>query len=285
MIVSEPIGYVRNRFVESLNPEQIKQEISRIEVLPAYAAGLNGIEEHGYIDIVFMFHREQQMELETRIRSGEVRGVFATRSPRRPNHIGVTTVKLLRREGNVLLVQGADALDGSPLVDIKCCDTSLFGQYSVHQSVQAAYPRADIVRNILEGNSNFLLLQAARFHGHICPGLALGVMSGMAVMQRMLESDQEGGEYLLMVEMQNCSVDGVSFVTGCTAGKKNLLFGDFTKNSFTIQNQRGKGWEVIFIPSLQEYMARHLPMQLSVVERGFKTLALDQKRLFRLRKR
>ena len=200
MMVLEPIGYVRNCCTKSQTPELIKREVSQIEVLPKYAIGLDGVEEHAYLDILFVLHQEKLVELMTRIRSGEVRGIFSTRSPKRPNHLGVTTVKLLSREGNVLHLQGADALDGSPVVDIKCCDTSFFQQFSVHQSVRAAYPRADIVRNILEGDVFSLLLQAAQLHGHICPGLALGVMSGMAVMQHLLESNPENLEYLLTVE-------------------------------------------------------------------------------------
>ena len=282
VITLKPIGYVRNRYTESQSPEQIKRELSQIEVFPQYAIGLNGVEEQSYLDVFFILHQEKRVELMTRIRSGEVRGIFSTRSPKRPNHLGVTTVKLLNREGNVLQVQGADALDGSPVVDIKCCDTSLFQQHSVHQSIQVAYPRADIVRNILDGDSFSLLLQAAQLHGHICPGLALGVMSGMAVMQRILENDHESREYLLTIEMQNCPVDGVLFVTGCTPGRNRFLFGDLSKNSFTIQDRQGEGWTVYFHSFAQEFLNQQLPPHLPAIERGIKTLSLEDKKLFRI---
>ena len=172
MIVLEPIGFVHNTCTTSQAPEFIKKEISEIEILPEYSEGLQDIEQAEYLDLVFSFHHEKRTELVTRIRSGEMKGVFASRSPKRPNHLGITTVKLIRREGGKLYVEGADALDGSPVIDIKYCDTSVFDQKHVHQTIQADSPRIDIVRNIMQNETDELLLKAAQFHGHICPGLA-----------------------------------------------------------------------------------------------------------------
>ena len=78
------------------------KEISEIEILPEYSEGLQDIEQAEYLDLVFSFHHEKRTELVTRIRSGEMKGVFASRSPKRPNHLGITTVKLIRREGGKL---------------------------------------------------------------------------------------------------------------------------------------------------------------------------------------
>ena len=116
MIVLEPIGFVHNTCTTSQAPEFIKKEISEIEILPEYSEGLQDIEQAEYLDLVFSFHHEKRTELVTRIRSGEMKGVFASRSPKRPNHLGITTVKLIRREGGKLYVEGADALDGSPVI-------------------------------------------------------------------------------------------------------------------------------------------------------------------------
>ena len=150
MIVLEPIGFVHNTCTTSQAPEFIKKEISEIEILPEYSEGLQDIEQAEYLDLVFSFHHEKRTELVTRIRSGEMKGVFASRSPKRPNHLGITTVKLIRREGGKLYVEGADALDGSPVIDIKYCDTSVFDQKHVPQTIQADSPRIDIVRVIIK---------------------------------------------------------------------------------------------------------------------------------------
>lgn len=284
MIVLEPIGYVRNRHRESQLPELIKRDISRIEILPEYAEGLTKIEEQQYLDLIFVFHREERTELTTRIRSGETVGIFSSRSPKRPNHLGVTTVRLLKSEGHILWVEGADALDGSPVVDIKCCDTSLFDREQIHQAIQAGFPRADVIRHLLEGNASALLLQAARLHGHICPGLALGVMAAVEVVRRILEAGGDIREYVLTVEMRHCPVDGVLFVTGCTPGGNRFLFGDPEKNRFSLRNREGKGWAVEFLPSARKHLETHLPAHLSGIEKGLKTLDLDPERLFRVLK-
>lgn len=142
MIVSEPIGFLHNSCQESRTPEEIKKEISEIEVLPPFREGLEGIEQCEYLDVVFGFHQEKCIELQTRIRTGEMKGIFATRSPKRPNHIGITTVKLRRREGLRLYVEGADALDGSPILDIKSCDTSVFARQEIHRSIRTLSPHS-----------------------------------------------------------------------------------------------------------------------------------------------
>ena len=99
--------------------------VSQIIVEKKYSRALDGIDSFSHVVVLFWLHG---------IRSGERRilkvhprrdmslpltGVFATRSPARPNPIGITAVKLLKREGNVLTVQGLDAINGTPVLDIK----------------------------------------------------------------------------------------------------------------------------------------------------------------------
>ena len=95
---------------------------AEIEVLPEYQEGLFRIEENDRILVLYIFDRttEVQMRVHPRgdPRNPEV-GVFASRSPMRPNHIAVTEVRLVAVEGNKLTVEGLDALDGSPVVDTK----------------------------------------------------------------------------------------------------------------------------------------------------------------------
>ena len=92
-----------------------------IEVDPAYEAGLNRLEEFSYIYVLYYLHRRSgKISLETRPPwTDQVVGLFASRSPHRPNPIGLSVVRLERRQGNNLFVSGLDAFDGTPLLDLK----------------------------------------------------------------------------------------------------------------------------------------------------------------------
>ena len=93
---------------------------SRIEVFEAYEPALLNIEQCTHLIILYWGDRSDRSVLQTRTPWGpEVHGVFATRSPNRPNALCLCVVKLLERNGRFLKVQGLDALDGSPLIDIK----------------------------------------------------------------------------------------------------------------------------------------------------------------------
>ncbi len=280
MIALEPIGFVHNTCTVSQLPENIKKEISEIEILPPYAEGLSDIEQCEYLDLLFSFHQEKQTELTTRIRTGETKGIFASRSPRRPNHIGVTTVKLLRRDDNKLYVEGADALDGSPVIDIKYCDTSLFDQSAIHHAIQKDAPRIDIIRHILDNNLPQLLLQSAQLHGHICPGLALGIMAATRIMQEIYSEQRDPADFTLTLHMQNCPIDGILYVTGLTPGNNRLILHHSDEMYFEVKDKQEKGWKVQLSPSNRDYIQRQLPANLSATEKCFAVLNLDFNQLF-----
>jgi tRNA (adenine37-N6)-methyltransferase len=91
-----------------------------IEVATEFAAGLTDIEGFSHLFVLWVFDRSEGFELVgTPPIDDRPHGVFATRSPRRPNPIGLTVVELLRREGRNLYVRGLDMLDGTPVLDIK----------------------------------------------------------------------------------------------------------------------------------------------------------------------
>ncbi|HOO98285.1 MAG TPA: SAM-dependent methyltransferase [Bacteroidales bacterium] len=115
------IGYVRNTWKEAEpgSAELIKKDISEIEILSNFEDGLYKIENFPDLNIFFYFHKSDGFELQTTTRSGDFRGVFSTCSPRRPSLIGMTSVRLVERKGNILRVTGLDALDGTPVLDIK----------------------------------------------------------------------------------------------------------------------------------------------------------------------
>ena len=93
---------------------------SRVEVFAEYAAGLQDVELFSHLFLLYQFDRAGEVELVRRTFLDDVpHGIYASRHPCRPNGIGLSIVRLLRREGDVLVVEGADMLDGTPLLDIK----------------------------------------------------------------------------------------------------------------------------------------------------------------------
>ena len=91
-----------------------------LEILPEFEQGLTDIEGFSHLYVIWVFNRAEGYEL-MGIPPTDSRphGVFATRSPRRPNPIGLTIVRLVGREGRRLQVVGVDMLDGTPILDIK----------------------------------------------------------------------------------------------------------------------------------------------------------------------
>ncbi len=85
-----------------------------------YVAGLKDLQGFSHIYLIYSFHKATRTELRvTPFMDTEIRGVFSTRSPLRPNHIGLSIVQLTKVEGNKVFVDGIDVLDGTPLLDIK----------------------------------------------------------------------------------------------------------------------------------------------------------------------
>lgn len=92
----------------------------RVEVYPEFAPGLKDVETFSHIYLFYLFDRAGEIELvRPTFLNDEPRGVFASRHPCRPNSIGMSIVRLARRESNILVVAGLDVLDGTPLIDIK----------------------------------------------------------------------------------------------------------------------------------------------------------------------
>ncbi len=124
MFTSQPIGYVTSPYKSTSEiPKGLgaRHEAEGIlNILPEFEPGLTDIEGFSHLIILWEFDRSQGFELlGTPPSDNRPHGVFATRSPRRPNPIGMTIVELLRREGANLHVLGVDMLDGTPILDIK----------------------------------------------------------------------------------------------------------------------------------------------------------------------
>lgn len=119
-VTLEVIGWVRNDVVKP-RPHGWEDVESTIEVLPEHAERLRGLEEYSHIVAVFYMDlaADAPEKPSTVPVEGMEVGMFATRSQLRPNHLGVAVAALLGVEGAVLRVRGLDAIDGTPVLDLK----------------------------------------------------------------------------------------------------------------------------------------------------------------------
>jgi tRNA-Thr(GGU) m(6)t(6)A37 methyltransferase TsaA len=118
-----PIGVIHSPFTEEsetpIQPSR-SQAVGKVELFPQFVDGLQDIEGFSHLILIYVFHRSSGYSLGvTPFLDDKRRGLFATRYPRRPNPIGLSTVRLLSRNQNVLEIEGVDVLDGTPLLDIK----------------------------------------------------------------------------------------------------------------------------------------------------------------------
>ncbi|MCX8202147.1 MAG: tRNA (N6-threonylcarbamoyladenosine(37)-N6)-methyltransferase TrmO [Candidatus Caldarchaeum sp.] len=125
-IVLRPVGVVRHGmpFDKSVEWDRWRNP-STIEVFPEYGDGLRGLEEYSHVFVLFFLHLEKRVELLIRPRGRPdmpVVGIFASRSPVRPNPVGLAVCRLVEVSGNIVRVLGLDAYTGTPVIDIKPYD-------------------------------------------------------------------------------------------------------------------------------------------------------------------
>jgi tRNA (adenine37-N6)-methyltransferase len=124
MFSMRPVGYIRS---DHKNTGDIPKGLGAkhdaegtLEILEEFAPGLTDIEGFSHLIVIWVFDRVEGFDLmATPPSDNRPHGVFATRSPRRPNPIGLSIVELIGREGPMLRVRGLDMLDGTPILDIK----------------------------------------------------------------------------------------------------------------------------------------------------------------------
>jgi len=123
-ITYQPIGVIRSPHTDPsrtpIQPRYADGFEGRVEIDPAFVEGLDDLDGFSHIVLLFHLHRAKSCRLKVvPFLEDTPRGVFATRAPSRPNPIGLSVVRLLRREGRVLYIGDVDVLDGTPLLDIK----------------------------------------------------------------------------------------------------------------------------------------------------------------------
>jgi len=238
----QEVGVVKSKFKDPADIEEMRESESTVVVDPDYEEGLLGIEENDYLQVLFELHRSEDYRLQHTRRDGKFRGVFASRSPHRPNRIGSTVVELLSREGRNLRVRGLDAIDGTPVLDLKPYADWVDRSGDLLEK-RREKPRGEIESLVEEGKLEELLLRAGGLHGHFCPFLSLGVKAGAYGLREgdLVPEGADGMEDLLaIVETNSCFSDGIQYSTGCTLGNNGLIYRDFGKTAVTVLN-RGKG--------------------------------------------
>jgi len=119
----KPIGIIRSPFKSGkevpIQP-RFSENKGEVELFEEYSKGLKDIEGFSHVILVYLFHKSKDYSLLVKpYLDDEMKGVFATRFPDRPNHIGISVVKLIEKKKDRMVVGGIDVIDGTPLLDIK----------------------------------------------------------------------------------------------------------------------------------------------------------------------
>ena len=122
--IYKPIGIIHTPFEEisgiPIQPSAAAGVRARVEVFPQYVEGLQDLAGFSHIYLLYHFHRAKQYRLKVvPFLDTQLRGLFATRAPRRPNSIGLSVVRLIEVDESSLQVENVDMLNGTPLLDIK----------------------------------------------------------------------------------------------------------------------------------------------------------------------
>jgi tRNA-Thr(GGU) m(6)t(6)A37 methyltransferase TsaA len=124
----KPIGIIHSPFKKKedidtqkfANSQGFDSVRGELEIFKEYCAGLKDVEGFSHLILIFAFHKSKGCKLHTTpFLDDALRGVFSTRSPNRPNPVGLTVVKVIERKGNMLEISGIDMIEGTPILDIK----------------------------------------------------------------------------------------------------------------------------------------------------------------------
>jgi tRNA-Thr(GGU) m(6)t(6)A37 methyltransferase TsaA len=121
-VIFTPIGFVTSDFNEPVDPKALRNSESVLILDEKYIGALDGLDRYRYLLVIFYFDRSEGYRERVHPmgdQSISERGVLATRSPCRPNPIGITVAEILSVKSNMIRVSGLDALNGTPILDIK----------------------------------------------------------------------------------------------------------------------------------------------------------------------
>ncbi len=209
-----------------------------VELEPEFAAGLLRIEKHSHIWVLAWLDHAERNVLQVTPRGvsdtgpERLHGVFAVRSPARPNPIGLTLTRVIAIEGTRIECERLDFLDGTPVIDLK--------PYFVTRDAAMAANNAPIGRpRDREALRESLLLQAVNFHGELCAGLAQAVRAVEEFRVACCELSEPERWDVTVPAGNGCVIDAIMGMTRATSGRGTLTFGPEDEILF---RYRGKVW-------------------------------------------
>ncbi len=234
----QPIGIVHSTIVD---PKEMPGEgvPASVEIFAPYAEGLAGMEANTHVTVVAWLHLGDRANLAAhRRRPGDgERGVFSTRTPDRPNPLGISLAKIERIEGRTLYLKALDFVDGTPVLDVK-------GPVRGWDYAWSASGFRD-VQLVEEPDTRWalglLLLEAENFHGERCPRLAQGVR----MVYHVLKTWQVPARDLALkatVGVDGCVADAVQALCGATLGNGRLRVSSATAFHFQLEGRELTFW-------------------------------------------
>jgi tRNA-Thr(GGU) m(6)t(6)A37 methyltransferase TsaA len=237
-----PVGVVRCDVRERSDMPRGGVEAT-IEVFPQFADALDRIEDSSHVIVVAWLHRaERRTQRVTPYHMGlSERGVFATRSPDRPNPVGIAVARLLSRDGLRLRVWPVDFVDGTPVIDLKPYSSAWDGAFSARTA-------QDRPQSLNEPAREFprLLQEGEGFHGERCVGVAMAVRIHYHVRALWDVAAKDPG-LSVVVGQDGCLADGLQALFGVRLGDGRLQVSDRD----TVRIRHG-GREIAFRPRAVE---------------------------------
>lgn len=215
-----PVGVVRSpiKDLDSMPQDGVD---SIIEIFPEYQPALLGIEKNTHIMIVGWLHEAERHRLQMRRPNhgseSETRGVFACRSPVRPNPLGVTTVRLSRVESRFLYVKNLDFVDGTPVLDVKPHAAGFDGAFAA----RCGHDFLVVQRRGKDRKLLGMVREAENFHGKACAGIAVGARLVDLAMDYFGIPQKDPG-LVVKVGADGCIADALQALTGATFGNGRL---------------------------------------------------------------
>jgi formylmethanofuran dehydrogenase subunit E len=257
---------------------RLSSETCEIEIFTEYEAGLKDIDRCTHLILLYWLDRADDRVLQTHTpHDPDIHGVFATRSPARPNPIGFHVAELIERKGNVLRIKGIDALDKTPLIDIKPYSSGIdaigdanigwFEKATEGDQTDGNSYRKSIEELIKKGDLRGLLEKTGELHGHFCSHSAYGVKAGYIAMRELGLTNTGMEEVVAIVETNNCFSDGIQMVTGCTFGNNSLIYKDYGKTAVTVAKRDGTAIRIALNPGYEESVAEKYPEANTLFEK------------------
>ena len=218
----QPIGVVRSEVKDRrlMPPFGVP---ARVELFPEYEPGLRHLEKHSHLWVIAWLHEAERDRLLVTPRGVSIRdettlhGVFAVRSPTRPNPLSLTAARIERIEENIVWVDQLDFIEGTPVIDLKPYFRS---RDAIHSARSASIGQPDSRQAMLVS----ILGQAERFHGERCGGLALAAKIIEHLRSVCLGYAEIFGVSVILPERSGCLIDCIMGLSGASFGQKTLKF-------------------------------------------------------------